>query len=134
MRRVLLIALGALVFVAISVELARFFQTESHERADVLNVLEAQVKGNPDAVFAPARAVVPHERSLPRHRRRERSQARAPGRPEDLALQSSTAYALGAKTGITRVAWTIVDHGLPVVQCVSSAGPGMPWWGDALVC
>jgi hypothetical protein len=35
-----------------------------------------------------------------------------------LAYHSSTAYSLGSATGPTRVAWTIVDRQLPVVQCV----------------
>jgi hypothetical protein len=35
-----------------------------------------------------------------------------------LAYQSATAYALGGAQGRTRVAWTVIDRGLPVVQCV----------------
>ena len=35
-----------------------------------------------------------------------------------LAYDSKTAYTLGAAEGLTRVAWTVIDNGLPVVQCV----------------
>jgi hypothetical protein len=35
-----------------------------------------------------------------------------------LSYDSSTSYALGAANGPTRVAWTIIDRQLPVVQCV----------------
>jgi hypothetical protein len=35
-----------------------------------------------------------------------------------LAYDSKTSYALGQATGATRVAWTVIGHGLPVVQCV----------------
>jgi hypothetical protein len=41
-----------------------------------------------------------------------------PGDVKILAYTSSTSYALGSATGPTRVAWTIVDRQLPVVQCV----------------
>jgi hypothetical protein len=43
---------------------------------------------------------------------------RRAGTPKIIAYDSRTSYALGASTGRTRVAWTIVGHGLPVVQCV----------------
>jgi hypothetical protein len=35
-----------------------------------------------------------------------------------LAYSSSTSYALGHAEGPTRVAWTIVNRQLPIVQCV----------------
>jgi len=50
--------------------------------------------------------------------RADAAKLRRPGAPKIIAYDSKTAYALGAATGVTRVAWTIVDHGLPVVQCV----------------
>jgi hypothetical protein len=43
---------------------------------------------------------------------------RRAGEPKIIAYQSRTAYALGGETGLTRVAWTIVNRQLPVVQCV----------------
>jgi hypothetical protein len=41
------------------------------------------------------------------------------GEPKIIAYDSKTAYALGDETGQTRVAWTVIDKGLPVVQCVT---------------
>jgi hypothetical protein len=43
---------------------------------------------------------------------------RRPGDVKILAYNSKTSYALGGATGLTRVAWTVVGRGLPVVQCV----------------
>jgi hypothetical protein len=40
------------------------------------------------------------------------------GEVKILAYSSSTSYALGHAEGPTRVAWTIVNKQLPVVQCV----------------
>jgi hypothetical protein len=44
---------------------------------------------------------------------------RRPGEVKIIAYNSDTAYALGSATGRTRVAWTVLDGGLPVVQCVT---------------
>jgi hypothetical protein len=49
---------------------------------------------------------------------RNAARLRRPGDVKIFAYQSGTAYALGAASGLTRIAWGIVDHGLPVVQCV----------------
>src|SRR5947208_3416430 len=43
---------------------------------------------------------------------------RRAGNVKILAYDSKTAYTLGAAEGLTRVAWTVIDNGLPVVQCV----------------
>jgi hypothetical protein len=118
MRRVALIAAAIVIFLAISWELARFFTTESRERGDVLNLLEAQARGDAGEML---------DRLAPPCRRDARCRAgvvalarrmRRPGEPKIIAYDSATAYALGAETGLTRVAWTIVDRQLPVVQCV----------------
>jgi hypothetical protein len=42
---------------------------------------------------------------------------RRPGTVKILSVKSATAYSLGAATGKTRLAWTVIG-GLPVVQCV----------------
>ena len=46
------------------------------------------------------------------------ARVRRAGEVKILRLDSGTAYALGSATGTTRVAWGVVDRGLPVVQCV----------------
>jgi hypothetical protein len=117
-RRALLIAVAAIAFVAISVELARFLTTESHERAKVLALLEAQARGDADGML---RNLAPACRADERCRATVAADARRlrrPGDPKIIAYDSKTAYALGAAQGLTRVAWTVVDRGLPVVQCV----------------
>ena len=49
-----------------------------------------------------------------------------------LAYTSSTSYALGSQTGPTRVAWTIVNRQLPVVQCVEVQRTGSVLTGLAI--
>jgi len=115
--RISLIALAVLLFLAISFFLARWLTTESRERSAVFDLLRAQAKGDARAMLAdldgcarnPAcRAQV--EANAARLRRR--------GDVKILAYDSKTAYTLGAAEGLTRVAWTVIDKGLLVVQCV----------------
>jgi hypothetical protein len=118
-RRIVLIALGAAVFVAISFEVARYLTTESRERGKILKLLTAQARGDANGMLA---QLVPSCRADSRCRATVEANARRLRRPGDvkiIAYSSKTAYALGGATGKTRVAWTIVGRGLPVVQCVT---------------
>lgn len=114
-RLVTLIALGAIVFVAISLLLARYLSTENRERDAVYELLRDQARGDAQAMLgrlsdcdARCRANVAYDA-----RRLKRA-----GEVKILAYSSSTSYALGHAEGPTRVAWTIVNRQLPVVQCV----------------
>ncbi|HEX7298459.1 MAG TPA: hypothetical protein VF257_05600 [Solirubrobacteraceae bacterium] len=114
-RKVLLAAAGVVVFLAVSLLLARYLSTENRERDAVYALLRDQARGDARAMLArldgcdaPCRAdVASNARRLAR-----------PGEVKILAYQSSTSYALGPAQGPTRVAWTIIDRQLPVVQCV----------------
>jgi hypothetical protein len=114
-RKVLFAAVGVVVFLGISLLLARYLTTENTERDAVYALLRDQARGDAramlarlDACDAPCRANVEADaRKLAR-----------PGEVKILAYTSSTSYALGGAEGPTRVAWTIVNRQLPVVQCV----------------
>jgi hypothetical protein len=114
-RLVLLIALGAIAFLGISFLLARYLTNENRERDAVYALLRAQARGDARAMLdrledcdARCRANVAYD-----VRRLRRA-----GEVKILAYDSSTSYALGHAEGPTRVAWTIVNRQLPVVQCV----------------
>ncbi|MDX6641217.1 MAG: hypothetical protein QOF12_2228 [Solirubrobacteraceae bacterium] len=118
MRRTLLIAVGTLVFLAIALLVGRYLSTESRERAAVDRVLNAQARGDAAGMLA---ALDGSCRADPHCRATVVADARRlrrPGTPKIIAYDSKTSYVLGAATGTTRVAWTIVGRGLPVVQCV----------------
>jgi hypothetical protein len=114
-RTKLLIAVGVVAFLAISFLLARYLLTENRERDAVYALLRDQARGDARAMLdrlddcdARCRAAVQADaRRLAR-----------PGSVKILAYDSSTSYALAGASGPTRVAWTIVDRQLPVVQCV----------------
>ncbi|MEA2268679.1 MAG: hypothetical protein QOF29_2370 [bacterium] len=112
-----LAALGLVVFLALSLLLARWLTTEGEERDAVYALLQDQARGDAGAMLArldgcarDAGCATAVERNATRLRR--------PGEVKILAYQSATAYALGGAQGRTRVAWTVIDRGLPVVQCV----------------
>jgi hypothetical protein len=117
-RRRVLIATGLVVFLAISLVFARWLSTEGSERSAINDLLAAQARGDAAAMLdvldddcrADARCRATVEANAERLRR--------PGDPKIISLKSGTAYAVGEATGTTRVAWTVIDEGLPVVQCV----------------
>jgi hypothetical protein len=126
-----LVLVAALAFVAISVELARYLNTESQERGAVFALLQAQARGD-------ARGMLDRLDGCARDPRcaatatRDAQRLKRPGEVKILAYDSATAYALGSARGPTRVAWTVVDRGLPVVQCVDVQRTGTVLAGRAI--
>ena len=118
MRRHLpLIAVLLVAFLGVSVLVARYLTTENRERDLVYELLRAQARGDAAGMLARldgcARIAACHAEAEANARR-----LRRPGDVKILAYDSSTSYALGGASGLTRVAWTVVNRGLPVVQCV----------------
>jgi hypothetical protein len=122
---------GVLVFLAASVLLARYLNTESQERGAVFALLQAQARGDADAMLAHLDGCRPDRRCVATVRREARG-LRRPGRVKILAYDSATSYALGSARGRTRVAWTVIDRGLPVVQCVDVERLGTVLAGRAI--
>jgi len=118
LKRVLLISVGVVLFLAISGLLARFLSVENAERDDDLALIEAQAKGSANGMLdllhgcrllPSCVAAVEANVHNPRLRR--------PGSVKILQLESNTAYSFTGTTGKTRLAWTVIGT-LPVVQCI----------------
>ncbi len=110
------IAALLVVFLAVSVLLARFLSTENVERDDILAVLQAQARGEAAGMLARldgCRAKPTCVATV----KADAQRLRQGGAVKILLLKSKTAYALSDATGKTRVAWTVIGK-LPVVQCV----------------
>ena len=115
-RRAGLIAVCVLLFVAVSVELARFLSVENVERNDAEMLIQAQASGDVNGMLEllhgcrerPACVASVHANA---------SRLRRPGAVKILSLKSRTAYSLGNSSGKTRLAWTVIGR-LPVVQCI----------------
>jgi hypothetical protein len=107
-----------LVFVAISVVLARFLSVENAERDADLALIEAEARGDVGGMLrklsgcqgrSSCLANVEANAANPRLRRS--------GLVKILSLKSATAYSLAGASGKTRLAWTVIGM-LPVVQCI----------------
>jgi hypothetical protein len=112
-RRIILLIVGVVVFLAISAELARWLSLENVERDDVLSVLQAQAAGNERSMRAQLDECI---YGCPANVRYDARALRRPGKVLILAYDSQTAYSLTASEGWTRVAWKAGTR-LPVVQC-----------------
>jgi hypothetical protein len=115
-KRIALIALAVLLFLAISVALARFLSVENVERDDVAALLTAQARGEPEAMLARLGGCR-ESASCVATVRANAARLRRAGEPKILSLKSATAYSLAGATGRTRLAWTVIGRS-PVVQCV----------------
>jgi hypothetical protein len=130
-RIVPFVLLGVALFLAVSFELARYLNTETQERNAVFDLLKDQARGDAAAMIdrldgcdADPRCRATATRNAARLRR--------PGEVKILAYDSETSYALGGARGPTRVAWTVIDRGLPVVQCVDVQRTGTVLAGRAI--
>jgi hypothetical protein len=108
---------GLVVFLAISFVLARWLSAENAERDAVFAVLTAQARGDARGMLARLDGCA-GDRACVADVRRNAARLRRAGEVKILAYDSATSYALGAAHGPTRVAWTVIDRGVPVVQCV----------------
>jgi hypothetical protein len=112
----LALAFGAFVFLGIALLLARALTGSGTERRKVLDVLEAQARGDAGAVLdqLPACRAEPACAQLTRARV---AALRRSGQVQILNYRPSARLALTRTTGSGRVAWRS-GAGLPVVQCV----------------
>jgi hypothetical protein len=125
------VLLGVVVFLAVSFELARYLNTETQERNAVFDLLKAQAGGDAAAMIDRIDGCAADPRCRATATRNAKRLRRA-GEVKILAYDSETAYALGGKRGPTRVAWTVIDRGLPVVQCVEVERTGTVLAGRAI--
>lgn len=116
MRRVLVIGAAILVFVAISVILARWLSAENAERNKVTELLDAQARGDANAMLDQIDGCL-HRPACVGAVRANTEKLRDAGKVDIVAYESDTSHALGAATGPTRVVWKTPNR-LPTVQCV----------------
>jgi hypothetical protein len=109
-------AFGLFVFLGLSFLLARGLSGASAERSKVLDVLQAQARGDAGAVLAqlPACRAEP---ACVRVTEARVARLKRPGEVEILNYEPSTRLSLTRRTGTGRVAWR-AGGSLPVVQCV----------------
>ena len=128
-RRLLLAVAGGVLFLAVSLALARYLTSESRERDAIRAVLIAQAHGDAPAMLRhmsgcagdPACAVTT---------RRNAQRLRRAGKVKIVRLDSDTSYALGSAEGPTRIVWTVLPgRGDTVVQCADIRRGGNALFG-----
>jgi hypothetical protein len=115
-RLYIVIGFAVFVFLGISAMLARGLSATGTERSKVLDVLEAQARGDADAVLAALPACRAHPACAEVTRQRV-AELRRRGDVQILTYSPSVHVALTRQTGTGRVAWR-AGSALPVVQCV----------------
>ncbi len=111
-----LIALGVLLFLAISAVLARVFSVDGAERAAIATLVQAEARGDASAM----QSLIQGCRASAACRARARQDAAVLTRPGSiliLQLNPSAGFSLGSTLGTARVAWR-AGAALPVVQCI----------------
>jgi hypothetical protein len=127
-RRIVLIVLALLLFIAISGLLAGFLAVEGVERDDLLALLRAQARGDAHAMLLRLDSSCNISPACVATTRADAATLRRQGAVKILTLTSPTAYSLTGATGKSRVAWTVIGR-LPVVQCVTVRRSGNPLTG-----
>lgn len=111
-----LIALGVLVFLAISALLARAFSANGAEQSAITDLVKAEAAGNQAAMIARIEGCA--QRAACRMRVAQDAAAlRRSGTVAIVNLQPSTSFSLAGNVGTARVAWR-AGSSLPIVQCV----------------
>lgn len=111
------IAFGVFFFLGISLLLTRSLVGSGNERAQVLEVLRAQARGDVAEVLDRLDACRA-EPACVRTIRDRAAELRRPGDVEILQYDPSVDVALTRQQGTGRVAWRTDQRTLPVVQCV----------------
>ncbi len=115
--RILVFALGAVVFVAISLGLGRVLSANGAEQSAIVDLMAAQARGDAAAVVAQIDGCA-HRPSCVARARANAARLRAPGKVELVRLDPSTTFSLGGTSGVARVVWKTPAHET-VVQCVA---------------
>ena len=115
--RVLIIAgFGVFVFLGISLMLARALSATGTERSRVLEIAEAQARGDAQAVLGKTPACA-RQPACVAATEAFVAKLKRPGNVSILQYKPSIQLPLTRATGTGRVAWR-AGQGLPVVQCV----------------
>jgi hypothetical protein len=114
--RILLLALGALAFVAISLGLARVLSANGAEQSAILALLKAQARGDADAMVTQLDGCAQRPACVATARATAAA-LRSPGKLELVRLDASTSFSLGGHDGVARVVWKTPSR-TTVVQCV----------------
>ena len=114
MKRLAIIVACVVVFLGVSAVVARWLSADTDERAQVVELLRAQARGDADDML---RRLECRDAACEEVVRANARKLRGRGELKVALYQSATAHALGSRTKFTRVVWFTPDR-LTTVQCV----------------
>ncbi|HEX7292119.1 MAG TPA: hypothetical protein VF250_13425 [Conexibacter sp.] len=114
--RILLVVAGLVLFLAVSVALARVLNANGAEQSAIVGLLRAQARGDAPAIVARLQGCATRPACVTEARRLA-TRLRSPGELELVRLDASTSFSLGGHDGIARVVWKTPSR-TTVVQCV----------------
>ncbi len=110
---------AVVLFLLVSVELARYLSASGTERNAVYALLKAQAAGDVEGMLDELDGCSGRPRCLAQVRQNA-TRLSPGGRPKILLLESDSAYKLSTTTRQSRVAWTSLDVGAQTyVQCIT---------------
>jgi hypothetical protein len=113
----IVVGFGAFFFLGITLMLARALSATGTERSRVLEIAQAQARGDARAVLRLVPACA-REPACAATTRDLVARLKRPGEVSILQYRPSVQLPLTDAVGTGRVAWRAGEHGLPVVQCV----------------
>jgi hypothetical protein len=114
--RILLLLVGLVLFLAISVALARVLSANGAEQSAIVSLLRAQARGDADAVIAQLDGCAERPACVA-DARRTAARLRSPGKLTLVRLDASTSFSLGGHDGVARIVWKTPAR-TTIVQCV----------------
>jgi hypothetical protein len=114
--RLLLIALGVIVFLALSGLLARALSVDGAERAAITQLVREEARGNPRAMAALILGC-PHDPACRARVQQDAATLKRPGHVSILEINPSAGFSLSSTLGTARVAWK-TGTSRSIVQCV----------------
>lgn len=114
--RILLLALGVVLFLAVSVGLARVLNANGAEQSAIVALLRAQARGDAAAMVARIDGCARRPACVA-GARRAATRLRSRGELELVRLDASTSFSLGGHDGVARAVWKTPSR-TTVVQCV----------------
>lgn len=127
-RRWAVVVVAVVLFLVVSALLSRWLGTENAEREAVLDVLQAQARGDANRML---RDIDCQDDACAARVRANARELRAPGDVTIVRIDSATSHALTSRTGQTRVVW-ITPGRLTTVQCVLVKRTGTPLSGQSV--
>ena len=118
MRRLYIvgIALGVVLFLAISALLARVLSVDGAERSAITTLLQAQARGDATGMIRLIQGCQ-HDPACQQRAAQNVARLTRPGDVKILELNPSAGFSLSSTLGTARVAWR-AGNALPIVQCV----------------